>query len=165
MGPRPIRMGGGAWPTAWTDTPDEFMMKGGQAMSQENVEMVRVANAAFNRGELDSAFEFYAPDAEFRDLLNGPDQPSVVRGAAAAREVLALWFAAFAELRAEIDEYVDTGDAVVCAVHWIGHGKGSGISIDVRQFDTYEFQDGKIIRATLGHRSKAEALEALGLPE
>src|SRR6186713_490147 len=104
-------------------------------MSQENVMMVRAANVAFNRGDMDAAFQFYADDAEFRDLLNGPDQPSVATGAAAAKEAVALWLAAFDELRAEIDEYIDTGDAVVCAVRWIGHGKASGISIDVRQFD------------------------------
>ena len=134
-------------------------------MSQQNIEMVRAANIALNQGDLDSAFEFYAADAEFRDLLNGPDQPSVVRGAAAAREVLALWVAAFDELRSEVHEYIDAGDAVICAVRWSGHGKQSGISIDVRQFDTYEFRDGKVIRATLGYRSKAEALEAVGLSE
>jgi ketosteroid isomerase-like protein len=134
-------------------------------MSQENVEMVRVANAAFNRGDLDSVFEFYAVDAEFRDLLNGPDQPSVVKGGAAAREVVALWLAAFDDLRVELHECVEAGDAVICDVRWIGEGKGSGISIDARQFDTYEFRDGKVVRATLGYRSKAEALEAVGLSE
>jgi hypothetical protein len=61
-------------------------------MSQENMEKERVANAAFNRGGMDSAFEFYAADAEVRDLLNGPDQPSVVQGPAAAREAVALWY-------------------------------------------------------------------------
>jgi ketosteroid isomerase-like protein len=134
-------------------------------MSHENVEKVRIANAAFNRGDMDSAFEFYAADAEVRDLLNGPDQPSVVKGTAAIRKTLALWFAAFDELHAEVDEYIDAGDAVVCAAHWIGHGKSSGISIDVHQFDVYEFRDAKVVRATLGYRSRAEALEAAGLSE
>jgi len=127
--------------------------------------MVRAANAAFNRGDMDAAFRFYANDAEFRDLLNGPDQPSVVTGAAAAREAVALWLAAFDELRSEVQEYIDAGDAVICAVRWSGQGKESGISIDVRQFDTYEFREGKVIRATLGYRSKADALEAVGLAE
>jgi hypothetical protein len=30
-------------------------------MSQENVEIVRLMNAAFNRGDLDEAFGFYGP--------------------------------------------------------------------------------------------------------
>jgi hypothetical protein len=52
---------------------------------------------------------------------------------------------------------------MVRAVRWIGHGKASGISIDVRQFDTHEFRDGKVIRVTVGYRSKEESLEAVGL--
>jgi ketosteroid isomerase-like protein len=127
------------------------------------VDALKAANAAFNIGDLDSVFASYAPDAEVRDLANGPDQPSVVKGIAAIREALGLWLAAFDQLRAEVDEYIDAGDVVICAGRWIGQGKGSGISIDVRQFDTYEFRDGKIIRATLGHKSRAEALEAVGL--
>lgn len=39
------------------------------------------------------------------------------------------------------------------------------MSIDVRQFDVYEFRDGQIVRATLGLKSKGEALEAAGLAE
>jgi hypothetical protein len=41
---------------------------------------------------------------------------------------------------------------------WVGKGKASDISIDVRQFDLYEFQDGKVVRATLGLGSRQEAL-------
>ena len=37
--------------------------------------------------------------------------------------------------------------------------------IDVRQFDLFEFRDGKIVRVTPGLRSKKEALEAVGLRE
>ena len=36
------------------------------------------------------------------------------------------------------------------------------MKIDVDQFDAFEFADGRIVRATLGYRSKAEALEAVG---
>jgi ketosteroid isomerase-like protein len=134
-------------------------------MSQENVDLAQAVNAAFNRGDIDALFKFYAADAEFRDLLNAPDQPSVAKGTDAIREILALWLAAFDEFRAEIDDYIDAGDAVVCAAHWIGQGKASGISIDVHQFDVYEFRDAKIVRVTLGYSSKAEALEAVGLSE
>jgi hypothetical protein len=46
-----------------------------------------------------------------------------------------------------------------------GRGRASGMSIDIRQFDLYEFRDGMVIRATLGLRSKQEALEAAGVRE
>jgi ketosteroid isomerase-like protein len=129
-------------------------------MSEESVEIVRKANAAPNDGDLDAFLEALAPDAELRDLANAPDQSGVVKGRAAFREVWTLWTEAFDEFRADIDEYVDRGDVVICAVHWHGKGKGSGMVIDTHQFDVYEVRDGQVVRGTLGYRSKAEALEA-----
>jgi ketosteroid isomerase-like protein len=134
-------------------------------MSQENVEVVKEMNAALNRGDIDDAMARYAPDAELRDLANGPDQPTLVRGTDQIREVWALWTAAFDELHADVEEFFDAGEAVVCASHWIGRGKTSGMSIDGRQFDVFECRDGKVIRAVFGCKSKAEALEAVGRRE
>ena len=63
------------------------------------------------------------------------------------------------------DAFDHAENAVVCAVHWHGQGKTSGMNIDVDQFDVFEFAGGRVVRATLGYRSKAEALEAVGLSE
>ena len=131
-------------------------------MSQENVEVVKRANAALNRGDIDAALEHHARDATVRDLLNGPDQATVVEGIEAIRQTWSLWIEAFDELRADIQEFIDTENAVVCAVHWHGRGKTSGMDIDVHQFDVFEFGDGRIVRATLGYRSRADVLEAVG---
>jgi|SRR5215208_1103604 len=130
-------------------------------MSQGNAEIAERANAALNRGDFDAVLEFFAPDAELRDLANAPDQAAVVRGVDSIREAWELWTTAFDEFNAEIEELIEAGDAVIEAVHWQGRGKASGMSIDVRQFDVYEFRDGKVVRATLGLKSKAEALEHL----
>ena len=134
-------------------------------MSQENVEIAMRATAAFNRRDVDAALQFFAPDAELRDLANAPDQVSAVKGTDAIREAWTLWAAAFDELRADIEEWTDVGDAVIGAARWQGRGKASGMSIDVQQFDLFELRDGRIIRATLGLKSKEEALEAAGLAE
>ena|SRR5437867_12850993 len=128
-------------------------------MSQANVEITKATNAALNRGDFDAALDSFTPDAQLEDLANGPDQATVVHGTAALREVWDLWTAAFDDLRADVEEYIDAGDAVICATHWVGHGKTSGISVDVHQFDVYEFRDGKIVRASLGHKSKDEAFK------
>ena len=134
-------------------------------MSQENVEIMRKANAAFNRGDVAAWSEAWAPDGEFRDLANAPDQGGVVKGLDAIREVVELWTAAFDEFSADIDDYIDGGSFVICAVQWHGQGKASGVSLDLRQFDVYEFRDGKIVRGTVGFKTRAEALEAAGLSE
>jgi ketosteroid isomerase-like protein len=134
-------------------------------MSQENVEPTKRAMAALNRGDFDGVGEFFAADAVLQDLQNAPDQPVTVEGVDAIRQNLNLWAAAFDELRVDIAEYIDGPNAVICAAHWQGQGKTSGISIDVHQFDLYEFREGRVVRAVLGFRSKNEALEAAGLRE
>jgi ketosteroid isomerase-like protein len=134
-------------------------------MSQQHVEIGMRAVAAFNRRDVDAALQFLSRDAELRDLANAPDQVSTVRGIDAIREAWTLWSAAFDELRVEIEEWTDVGDAVIGAAHRQGRGKASGMSIDVRQFDLFEFRDGRIVRATLGLKFKEEALEAAGLSE
>jgi ketosteroid isomerase-like protein len=134
-------------------------------MSQENVNIGMRANAAFNRRDVDAALQFFSPDAELRDLANAPDQAGAVKGIDAIREAWTLWSAAFDELRADVDEWTDMGNAVIGEVHWQGRGKASGMSIDVRQFDVYEFRDGQIVRATLGLKSKDAALKTAGLSE
>ncbi len=49
-------------------------------MSQENVEVMKRANEALNRGDVDALLGFYATDAELRDLQSAPDQPLAVSG-------------------------------------------------------------------------------------
>jgi ketosteroid isomerase-like protein len=134
-------------------------------MSQENVEIVRRMYAGFNRGAHDAPMDLFSPDAELRDLQGAPDQPFTVRGAEAMRELLANWMAAFDELSVEVAEYIDAGDAVIAAAHWHGQGKASGLAVDHHQLDLLELREGKVVRATLGYRTKAEALEAAGLSE
>ncbi len=134
-------------------------------MSEENVEIVRRLNEALNSGDAEAVLDLYAPDAEVRDLANAPDQAAAIRGREAIKEAWNLWTAAFEEFRADIEEYTDKGDTVICAVHWIGQGRSSGMSIDVRQFDVMRLRGGQVISATLGYRSMEEALEAAGLSE
>jgi ketosteroid isomerase-like protein len=134
-------------------------------MSEENVEIMRQANAAFNRGDLEGALANYADDAEMRDLLNAPDQPVVVSGIEAIRSVLNEWVAAFDELRADVEEWIDADDAVIIKAHWWGTGRESGLSIDSRQYDLYELHEGKIVRSVIGYGSRDKALEAAELSE
>ena len=134
-------------------------------MPEENVETAKRANAALNRGDFDGLVQVFAADAVLQDLQNAPDQPVTVEGVQAIRQSLSLWADAFDELRIDIEEYIDGPNAVICAAHWQGQGKTSGISIDVHQFDLYEFREGRVVRAILGFRSRNEALQAAGLQE
>jgi ketosteroid isomerase-like protein len=134
-------------------------------MSQENVEIARHVNAAFNRGDVEAALSWYAPDAELRDLQSAPDQPLSVKGTEEMLKVWVAWTGAFDDFRAEVDEYIDAGDVVIASTRWWGHGKESGLMIDNRQYDSFAFETGKIVSVVLGYRSRTEALAAAGLSE
>ena len=130
------------------------------AVSEENVELVRRANAALNRGDIEGALSNYTEGAEIRDLRSAPDQPLIASGKEAIMAIWGEWNAAFQELRADIDEWIEAGDCVIVHVHWRGTGRESGLAIDTRQYDLFEVREGRIVRGVLGYASKAEALDA-----
>jgi len=131
-------------------------------MSEQNVETVRLSNEAFNRRDIEGVMADFDPDVEWEDLSSPLDVPSRARGTRAIREVLARWNQSFEELTADVEEFIDAGDAVVCVTHWHARGTGSGVPVDQTSAEVYEFEDGQIVRATLGYPSRADALQALG---
>jgi ketosteroid isomerase-like protein len=135
-------------------------------MSQENVEVVRLAFDALNREgatALDQADEVFDPDVEVRSVGRLPDTSPVVRGL----EGLKAWFAdllASFDLRLEADEFIDAGDSVVVVFRQIAQGRASGAELTSRFAFVYGFRQGKIASVD-GYRTKTEALEAAGLRE
>ena len=132
-------------------------------MSQENVEVVKRSNSAFNSGDRDAAFAEYHPDVEWCDLQHAPDAPESVRGIAAVCAIWDQWDTAFGEFTAEVEEYVDAGEFVVTLTHWHAKGGASGLAIEQRTAELFTFADGQIVRVTLGYPDKGAALKAVGL--
>src|SRR6185503_13809320 len=109
-------------------------------MSQENVEKLRAAYEAFNRGDFDAAVKLARPDAEFvRPGLEAP-----LRGAAALRE----WMEpdAFEEQRVEPLDFEVSGNRVLVRQRTTARGAGSGIELDVESWAVWTFDDGLIAR-------------------
>ena len=48
---------------------------------------------------------------------------------------------------------------------WRAEGKESGVALDQRTADVFEFAEGKVVRVTMGYSNKADALKAVGLEE
>jgi ketosteroid isomerase-like protein len=131
-------------------------------MSRESLETIHQANAAWNRGDFGTLADFFDPAVEWRDLAHAPDTPETVAGIGAVMSIWEEWAGTFDELRAEVSEYIDAGDSVVCVTRWYGRGKASGLVIDQSQADVFELRQGKIVRVTLAYPDKAAALEAVG---
>ena len=132
-------------------------------MSQENVEIVRRMNAAFNRADLDAAFDFYEPEAVWHSRSDEPDTGDYL-GREAIREMAVMWRGLFDDFRLELEGYADVRDRVVTSGWVCGRGWESGAAVRDPYAWVIRLQDGKLSEIW-EYRDRAEALEAVGLSE
>jgi ketosteroid isomerase-like protein len=126
-------------------------------MSRENVEIVRAAIDAFNRGDFEAALEHAAPGAEI-DLSRAVGPVHGVFSVDQWRERLADFADIWENLRIEPDEFIDAGRNVV--VPWTMHGRGrEGIEVTIRVTWVWTIQDQAIERVAM-YQERQEALDA-----
>jgi ketosteroid isomerase-like protein len=131
-------------------------------MPHKNVEVVKRAGEAFDRGDLDATREFLHADFEMVQLPITPFAGTYKVDA--AFETMDEWIGAFEELRWEREEYIEAGEQVVGVVREIGRPRGGEVELDHRFAIVYTLRDGKILRMEW-FNTPAEALETVGLPE
>jgi ketosteroid isomerase-like protein len=134
-------------------------------MPQENVELVREAVEAINRGDLDAALERAHPDVEWQTLDAFPDA-GTYRGPEGIRTFFEAWLDTFRGFRLHLEKclLVDE-DRVLAALRVSGQGAGSGVEVESPAFfQLLEFRDGQLTRARM-FQTEGEALEAAGLSE
>ncbi len=132
-------------------------------MSQENVEVVKAAFEAYNRGDLDAWAADADPDIEWHVLPEATD-PGPHRGRQVILERGKLWQQMFGGLRVEVLEYIDAGDYVIAPVRMRGRAPGSDAEVALDEVYVSKFRNGKIVELR-EYRTKADALEAAGLRE
>jgi ketosteroid isomerase-like protein len=133
-------------------------------MSQENVEVVKVAYEAYARGGLDPYMKHFSDDVVYRAVEGAPDEPGPIHGKDAVRKWLQDWIDMFDGFRMEPVELIDAGgDTVVAIERYGGRAKLSGVETDQIIGDVVTIRNGKIAS---GHEyaTREEALEAAGLP-
>jgi len=131
-------------------------------MSQSNVEVARRANALGNARNWDALFDLIHPDIEWRDQMHAPDVPEVLHGIEEVRGLISQWEVAYESVTAEVLDYIDADPWVICVTRWHAEGKGSGMPVEVRSFDAFEVQDGKIARSFGGYSDLAAVKAAIG---
>jgi ketosteroid isomerase-like protein len=133
-------------------------------MSEQNVEVVRRLQDAFNRRDRAALARVLGPDLEFIPMLarlegrvyHGPDE-------------LLEWVDALEEDWEEFElcpeQYFDLGDRVLCLGHWRARARTSGVELDGQPGAwLVDVRDGLITRSeTFTHR--ADALDAAGVSE
>jgi ketosteroid isomerase-like protein len=132
-------------------------------MSEEDVEIVRRQNEAWNRRDLTVWLALFHPDAEIDwSRSRGPLQ-GVYRGHA-RREVFwdAFW-STFEDVQVEMHGFTEAGSEVV--VPNTAHVRGrQGIEVVARSTFVFTVEKGQITRFRM-FQERADALEAAGLSE
>ena len=124
---------------------------------------------AFNRRDVDVLLPYLHPEFEFEgaeSLIGGyfPDLPKVHRGPEEYRHMFETLFDSWEELTLQSEEVVDLGDRLFGASRITGHGRVSGIALDIHLFQVMTLRDGMILRQR-DFVERDKALEAAGLSE
>ena len=118
---------------------------------------------AFNRGDFEACLATVHPSIEWwpasDELIVEP-----YRGHDGYAKLFAETREGVPDIQAEIEELFAVGDQVVTCLRFWGHGRESGAPVEVRETQVFRFRDGKVIEAR-EYRTRAEALEAVGLSE
>jgi ketosteroid isomerase-like protein len=132
-------------------------------MSEENVEIVRLAYERLNGGDIDGLIELCSSDFQL-DMSERVFNPAVYEGHEGIRrfhvEVLEVW----EEFEWEPKRLVQSGDQVVALLHAHGRGRGSGLEIDRRIAMLWTVRESEAISLRL-YVDEADALGAAGLTE
>ena len=131
-------------------------------MSEDNVEIVRRAYAVFDTdldrllALLDGAVEWVSPS----DAI----EPGVRHGHQGVRDAFAATAMAWDEPTHTAEDFLDADNRVLVTVTFRGHGRGSGMQAERREFHVWTLRDGAVVRFQWFYQ-RDEALEALGLSE
>ncbi len=129
-------------------------------MSEQNVEIVRAAIAAYNRRDWGGVLRGAAPDFEL-DWSRAIGPYRGVYRLDQARSLLEMFNEAFESARFEPEEFIDDRETVV--VGWTLHTVGrDGIEVSARGAWLWAFRDRVPVRLCL-YQELGAALEAAGL--
>ena len=133
-------------------------------MSQENLEILRAAYAAFNRRDFEGVSEFLHPDIEWHPFL-GVVERSVYQGRNAVVKMWSDLDDTFGgSLRVEPVEVIDCGEQIVAVVEARGTGSGSGAEVHQSWAQVATIRDGLICHVK-PFPDRSSALEAAGLSQ
>jgi|Tabmets5t2r1_1033131.scaffolds.fasta_scaffold177752_1 ketosteroid isomerase-like protein len=133
-------------------------------MSRENVEILRGAVQAFDRGDDDEWIAAWHPAAELYDFTELPDVPQPYRGHDGIRRWAANVRSVLGDFRMAPHAFTPVGDAVLMEVEVRGVGEQSGVPVAMVVYVLAWFRGDKIAR-TRAFLDRPNALEAVGFEE
>ena len=133
-------------------------------MSEEDVEVLRRAVQAFDRGAEDEWIAAWHADAELYDFTELPDVPQPYRGHEGVRRWAANVRSVLGDFRMNPKGFTRFDDAVLMDVEVRGVGEQSGAPVGMTAHVLVWINGGKIAR-TRAFLHRAQALKAAGLSE
>jgi uncharacterized protein len=132
-------------------------------MSQENVEVVRRAIAAYNRRDFEAMRALNHPDVELDWSASRGLRAGVYRGLEEVFGFYRDFLGTFEKVVVEPDRFIESGDSVVVPNSAQIRGR-DGIETVARSALVFEVRGGRLARIRL-YQETREALEAAGLSE
>jgi ketosteroid isomerase-like protein len=115
-------------------------------MSRTNVEILRRAIEAFNRGDPDAWVAVLAPGFEYTATGAVVGVQGTYRGADGFKQFLNSFWDEFDQPSAQLGEMIADGDQAVASVTFRGRGKHSGIPTSWDLWQLWMLRDGKAVR-------------------
>jgi ketosteroid isomerase-like protein len=131
-------------------------------MSDDNVELIRTAYAAYARGDLTSLLDLVDPELEWTYLDPSFADPEPQRCHGRHELAAALQRQARRGLRSELEEVIGHGDRVMVVVHTPGVDAHRVRQADDRNYDVLTLRQGRIV-ALRACRDRQEALAVTGI--
>ena len=107
-------------------------------------------------------YEILDPDVEWDISDTSSPMAGVYHGRDAVRDFYRRWASAFSDWNYEIERFIEHGDDIVAFIREHGHGRGSGVEVEMRRANVWTFRDGKVVRMR-SFSTREAALEAAGL--
>jgi uncharacterized protein len=115
-------------------------------MSEQSVEVVKRAYAAFAEGDVPAVLGAFADDIEWHEA-EGMPYGGVHRGAeAVAQNVFGPISQDVEGFAVRPEEFMTAGDTVAVVVTYTGTGKATGKPLDLPVVHVWDIKDGKVVR-------------------
>lgn len=134
-------------------------------MSEENVETIERAYAAWKEAGVDAFMEYWAENTEWRSVPGDPVYRDPMHGKAAVRAYLKDWLDTFEDFHVEPVKLIDLGgERVVGTLRYSGRARHSDMKVDSLFAAVFVIKHGQIVDGR-EYDTEAQALEAVGLSE
>ena len=129
-------------------------------MSQENVEIVKAVFRGLDDAGVDGMLPFLHEEFEYFPA----EERGSVHGHDGLRRYFRRWMEAWDEFHLRPTEFLDAGDHVFVGAALNGRGRGSGVEVRMEGWQVWLIR-GEMAARCEEYSDRAEALEAVGLPE